>query len=66
MPAALESPAFERLMTEMKTVPVLGTDFNIYAPMLLVVLCMFTFYKVPTVQPECRATRALEWDKSQV
>ncbi|CAN0068755.1 unnamed protein product [Ascophyllum nodosum] len=45
MPAALESPAFERLMTEMKTVPVLGTDFNIYAPMLLVVLCMFTFYK---------------------
>lgn len=43
---ALHLPAFQKLMNDMNTVPVLGTSFNIYAPMVLVVLCMFTFFKV--------------------
>lgn len=42
----LHSPAFQNLMNDMSTVPVLGTGFNVYAPMVLVVLCMFTFFKV--------------------
>eukprot|EP00904_Undaria_pinnatifida_P008533 jgi/Undpi1/480/HiC_scaffold_10.g03946.m1 len=41
----LHSPAFQNLMNDMSTVPVLGTGFNVYAPMVLVVLCMFTFFK---------------------
>lgn len=43
---ALQLPAFQKLMNDMNTVPVLGTSFNIYAPMVLVVLCIFTFSKV--------------------
>lgn len=42
----LQMPAFQKLMNDMSTVPVLGTGFNVYAPMVLVVLCMFTFFKV--------------------
>ncbi|CAM9213039.1 unnamed protein product [Laminaria digitata] len=40
-----QTPAFQNLMHDMSTVPVLGTGFNAYAPMVLVVLCMFTFFK---------------------
>lgn len=43
---ALQLPAFQKLMSDMNTVPVLGTSFNVYCPLLLVVLCTFTFYKV--------------------
>lgn len=43
---ALQLPAFQNLMNDMTTVPVLGTSFNVYAPMVLVVLCIFTFCKV--------------------
>lgn len=43
---ALQMPAFQKLMNDMNTVPVLGTSFNVYAPMVLVVLCAFTFFKV--------------------
>lgn len=45
---ALQLPAFQNLMNDMRTVPVLGTNFNVYAPLLLVVLCAFTYYKVRT------------------
>lgn len=43
---ALQLPAFQQLMNDMTTVPVLGTGFNVYAPLVLVVLCAFTYYKV--------------------
>ncbi|CAN0273422.1 unnamed protein product, partial [Discosporangium mesarthrocarpum] len=39
------APAFQSLMNDMTTVPVLGTTFNVYAPLVLVVLCLFTFFK---------------------
>ncbi|CAN0298049.1 unnamed protein product [Pylaiella littoralis] len=42
---ALQLPAFQNLMNDMRTVPVLGTGFNVYAPLLLLVLCTFTYYK---------------------
>eukprot|EP00752_Nemacystus_decipiens_P001283 g1277.t1 len=42
---ALQLPAFQQLMNDMTTVPVLGTGFNVYAPLVLVVLCAFTYYK---------------------
>lgn len=42
----LKLPAFQTLMNDMTAVPVLGTSFNIYVPMVLVVLCVFTFLKV--------------------
>ncbi|CAM9801132.1 unnamed protein product, partial [Ectocarpus sp. 12 AP-2014] len=29
----------------MSTVPVLGTGFTVYAPLVLVILCAFTYYK---------------------
>lgn len=45
---ALQLPAFQQLMNDMTTVPVLGTGFNVYAPLVLVVLCAFTYYKVRT------------------
>lgn len=43
---SLMMPAFQNLMNDMSTVPVLGTGFNVYAPLVLVILCAFTYYKV--------------------
>lgn len=43
---ALSLPAFQKLMNDMSTVPVLGTGFTVYAPLVLVILCAFTYYKV--------------------
>ncbi|CAM9512871.1 unnamed protein product [Ectocarpus sp. 12 AP-2014] len=42
---ALSLPAFQKLMNDMSTVPVLGTGFTVYAPLVLVILCAFTYYK---------------------
>ncbi|KAG5189772.1 LMBR1-like membrane protein [Tribonema minus] len=38
----LQHIAFNKLMSNMSVVPLLGTDFNIYAPLIMVVLCLFT------------------------
>lgn len=53
----VQLPAFQKLMDDMIPVPVLGTSFNVYAPLVLVVLCLFTFCKVSTVRAVPRALR---------
>lgn len=53
----VQLPAFQKLMDDMTTVPVLGTSFNVYAPLVLVVLCLFTFFKVSAVRAVPRAFR---------
>ena len=39
-----ENVAFNQLMSNMDTVPLFGTGFVVYAPILLVVLCAFTLF----------------------
>lgn len=36
--------AFHDLMSDMAVVPILGTQFNIFAPLVIMVLAMFTFF----------------------
>ncbi|CAM9989207.1 unnamed protein product [Phaeothamnion confervicola] len=40
-----DGTAFQRLMSNMQVVPILGTGFQVYAPLAMVLLCVFTLCK---------------------
>jgi hypothetical protein len=38
--------AFYKLMSHMQTIPFFGTSFSTYAPLMILALCVFTFYNI--------------------
>lgn len=41
---ASDGCAFSQLMASMRAVPLLGTDFNVYAPLAMGILSLFTVF----------------------
>ena len=41
---ASKNTAFRTLMNNMDVVPLMGEDFNVYAPLVMVVLALFTVF----------------------
>lgn len=35
--------AFSKIMSDMSTIPFFGTSFTVYAPLVIVAVCLFTF-----------------------